>query len=109
MSTLAVVAVATLRLTLSQDPAAGTDPRDKGPGTIDVSTYPAEQQARYQVFQQKCSKCHPVARAVNSRFTAVEWKRYIKRMVRRPNAGVTDEQADQIFEFLKYYASRQGL
>ncbi|MFT3916205.1 MAG: hypothetical protein QM704_19650 [Anaeromyxobacteraceae bacterium] len=46
---------------------------------------------------------------MNSKFSAAEWKRYMKRMVRRPNAGVTDEQAEDIFEFLKYYASKQGL
>jgi hypothetical protein len=109
MSALALFAVAALKLTLSTDPAAGTDARDAGPDKIDVSTYPPEQKARYGIFQQKCSKCHSVARAVNSRFTATEWKRYIKRMVRRPNAGVTDEQAEDIFEFLKFYSSKLGL
>ncbi|MFT3916206.1 MAG: hypothetical protein QM704_19655 [Anaeromyxobacteraceae bacterium] len=46
---------------------------------------------------------------MNSRFSAVEWKRYIKRMVRRPNAGVTEEQSDAIFEFLKFYSTKLGL
>ena len=46
---------------------------------------------------------------MNSRFSPVEWKRYIKRMVRRPNAGVSDDQADEIFEFLKFYSSKLGL
>ncbi len=109
MSALTYMAVAALKLTLAQDPAAGTDPRDGGPGTVDVSAYPPEQKARYPLFQQKCAKCHALARSVNSRFTAAEWKRYMKRMVRRPNAGVTDEQAEDIFEFLKFYSSKQGL
>jgi cytochrome c1 len=109
MSSLALFAVAALKLTLAQDPAAGVDARDNGPSTIDVSGWPAEQKARYALFQQKCSKCHAIGRSVNSRFTAAEWKRYMKRMVRRPNAGTTDEQAEDIFEFLKYYASKQGL
>jgi mono/diheme cytochrome c family protein len=109
MSNLALIAVAALKLTLTADPAAGTDERDAGPDKIDVSAYPAEQKARYSLFQQKCSKCHSVARAVNSRFTPPEWKRYIKRMVRRPNAGVTDDQADEIFEFLKFYSQQLGL
>jgi hypothetical protein len=109
MSALTFVAVAALKLTLAQDPAAGVDPRDDGPGTIDVSSYPSEQKSRYPLFQQKCSKCHALGRSVNSRFTAAEWKRYMKRMVRRPNAGVTDEQAEDIFEFLKFYSSKQGL
>jgi hypothetical protein len=109
MSTVAFVAVAALRFTLAQDPAAGTDARDSGPDRIDVSAYPPEQKVRYPLYQQKCGKCHPLARSVNARFTASEWKRYMKRMVRRPNAGITDEQAEDIFEFLKYYSSKLGL
>ena len=50
-----------------------------------------------------------MARAINSRFNASEWKRYMKRMVRRPNAGVTDQQADEIYEFLKFYATKLGV
>lgn len=107
MSTLALVAAAALQLSSGQD--AGTDARDSGPDKIDVSGYPAEQKANYELFRQKCSKCHSVARAVNSKFSAVEWKRYIKRMVRRPNAGVTEEQSDAIFEFLKFYSTKLGL
>jgi len=108
MITVFHVAALSLQLTLSaEDP--GKDPRDNGPDSIDVSAYPAEQRARYPLYQQKCSKCHPLARSVNSRFTAAEWKRYMKRMVRRPNAGTTDDQAEQIFEFLKFYSSKLGL
>lgn len=88
---------------------APPDPRDSGPDKIDVSGYPPEQQKRYPIFEKKCAKCHPVARAINSRFNASEWKRYMKRMIRRPNAGVTDEQADEIYEFLKFYAVKLGV
>ena len=84
------------------------DPRDEGPSTIDVSTYPAEQQKRYRMFEAKCVKCHPVSRAVNSDFDATQWKRYMKKMIRRPNSGTNEEQAAEIYEFLKSYASRGG-
>ena len=103
VASLAVVAVA------AEPEKAPPDPRDSGPDKIDVSGYPAEQQRRYPVFEKKCAKCHPVARAINSRFNASEWKRYMKRMVRRPNAGVTDDQADEIYEFLKFYAAKLGV
>jgi hypothetical protein len=84
------------------------DPRDEGPSSIDVSSYPSEQQRRYQVLQAKCVKCHPVSRGINSDFDAVEWKFYMKKMIRRPNSGTNEEQAADIYEFLKYYASRGG-
>jgi hypothetical protein len=107
---LAVVLLSIAGLALAAEPEkAPPDPRDSGPDKIDVSGYPPEQQKRYPILEKKCSKCHPVARAINSRFNASEWKRYMKRMVRRPNAGVTDEQADEIYEFLKFYASKLGV
>jgi hypothetical protein len=108
---LAAALVALLTgLALAAEPEkAPPDPRDSGPDKIDVSGYPAEQQARYPVFEKKCAKCHPVARAINSRFNASEWKRYMKRMIRRPNAGVTDNQADEIYEFLKFYSAKLGV
>jgi hypothetical protein len=100
-----------LALALSAAPKptdkAEHDPRDDGPDKIDVSAYAPDQQARYPVFMQKCAKCHPAARAINSRFDASEWKRYMKKMIRRPNSGINEEQAIDIYEFLKYFASKQ--
>jgi len=105
---LAILAAAVLAVAAEPDQAP-PDPRDFGPDRIDISDYPPEQQQRYPIFEKKCAKCHPVARAIGSRFSTAEWKRYMKRMVRRPNAGVTDRQADAIFEFLCYYARRLGM
>ena len=101
-----------LALALSAGAPAGDkvahDPRDDGADKIDVAGYPKEQQARYPVFVQKCSKCHPVARPINSRFDASEWKRYMKKMIRRPNSGINEEQAADIYEFLKFYSGKQA-
>lgn len=87
---------------------APPDPRDFGADKIDVSGYPPAEQGRYPTFMAKCSKCHPAARAINSRFAPQDWKRYMKKMIRRPNSGINEEQAQDIYEFLKYYAGRQG-
>lgn len=97
-----------LALALSAAEKVEHDPRDDGPDKIDVSGYPKDQAARYPVFVQKCSKCHPVARPINSRFDASEWKRYMKKMIRRPNSGINEEQAADIYEFLKFYSTKQG-
>ena len=85
------------------------DPRDYGPGSIDVSKYPPEMQKAYDMFAVKCAKCHPLARSVNARFSAQDWKRYMKKMIRRPNSGVNEVQAANIYEFLKYHSSQIGL
>ena len=77
-------------------------PQDKGPDKIDVSKYPAPQQAAYKVFATKCSKCHTIARPLNTMMKRDEWERYVKRMMHKPNSGINDSQGKQIFEFMVY-------
>jgi hypothetical protein len=105
----AVFALGAAGLVFAGEPEqAVPDPRDKGPGKIDVSAYPNDQRRNYSVYAGKCSKCHPLARSVNSHFNPKEWKRYLKRMLRRPNSGINEEQAAQIYDFLKFHATQQG-
>jgi len=77
-------------------------PQDKGPDKIDVSAYPAPQQAGYKTFSTKCSKCHTIARPINTMMKRDEWERYVKRMMHKPNSGIGDSQGKQIFEFVVY-------
>jgi hypothetical protein len=79
-----------------------TLPQDKGPGKIDVSSYPPVQQKAYKLFDSKCSKCHTIARPINTTMTKDEWERYVKRMMHKPNSGISDSQGKEIFEFLAY-------
>jgi len=106
---LILAASALVALFVAADPADKPDPRDFGPDRIDVSRYPGEQQKQYAVYSVKCAKCHPLARSVNARFNAAEWKRYMKRMIRRPNSGINEEQAAAIYDFLKYHSGQLGL
>ena len=77
-------------------------PQDKGPDKLDVSAYPAPQQAAYKVFATKCSKCHTIARPLNTMMKPDEWNRYVKRMMHKPNSGISDSQGKQIFDFMVY-------
>ena len=77
-------------------------PQDKGPDKIDVSAYTAPMQAAYKVFAAKCSKCHTIARPINTMMKRDEWERYVKRMMHKPNSGINDNQGKQIFEFVVY-------
>lgn len=79
-----------------------TLPQDKGPDKVNVSSYPVEQQKGYKVFTDKCSKCHTIARPINTTMTKDEWSRYVKRMMHKPNSGISDSQGKTIFEFLAY-------
>ena len=77
-------------------------PQDKGPDKVNVSSYPAEQQKNYKLFNDKCAKCHTIARPINTTMTKDEWARYVKRMMHKPNSGISDSQGKAIFEFLAY-------
>lgn len=78
-------------------------PYDKGYARIDVSKYPKGMQEAYKVFASKCSKCHTLARPINSPYVIPEeWERYIKMMMRKPGSGIDPKSAKTIYEFLKY-------
>jgi hypothetical protein len=110
MKTLAIAGSALVGLLFSAEPSQDKpDPRDFGPDRIDVSGFPAPQQKQYDVYAAKCAKCHPLARSVNARFNSTDWKRYMKRMIRRPNSGINEEQAALIYEFLKFYSVHLGV
>jgi len=88
------------------------DKMDNGPDTIDVSKYPKEQQSNYLVFAARCSKCHTLARPINSPYALPEeWDAYVKKMSRKPRSGLDgdgDEKKkirQQIIDFLTYDSS----
>jgi hypothetical protein len=77
--------------------------QDKGPKDIDVSEYPKEMQEKYKKFKKTCTKCHGLARSINSDFVLPdEWERYIKRMKRKPGSGISSKDAKAIYQFLVY-------
>ena len=77
-------------------------PADKGPNFINVSAYPSEMQENYKLFEQKCGRCHTLARAINSKFIGEEWRRYVYKMMRKPGSGLTPNTAEPIIQFLIY-------
>lgn len=83
--------------------SSGFEALDTGVDTIDVSKYPKEMQAKYEVVKAKCGQCHSMARVINSEYALEdEWKRYIKRMRRKPGSKIKKAQAKEIWEFLVY-------
>jgi hypothetical protein len=98
-----VVLAATLALALS---CAGTSSVRFG-DQVDVSGYPADIQAAYQVFSVRCSRCHTLARPLNARIRDPgHWVRYVTRMRRNPSSGINLKDADIILKFLLYYTQR---
>ena len=77
-------------------------PADRGPNFIDVSVYPPKMQKYYKIFERKCSRCHTLARPINSEFVGETWRKYVYKMMRKPGSGLTPKTAEPIIEFLIY-------
>lgn len=80
---------------------------DLGPSTVDVSGYPKKQQENYALFSRVCSRCHTLARSVNSpRTSRQSWDFYIFTMRLRSIVDKQDrftlEQGKAIRDFLVY-------
>ena len=76
---------------------------DKGPATIDVSSYSPEMQGAYLVFTKKCGACHTVARAINSDLVLEgEWEADVHEMATRAGRMISPDDAAQIYDFLVY-------
>jgi hypothetical protein len=59
----------------------------------------------YRVFAARCSKCHSLARPLNSGIDDDEhWKRYVERMRRQPGSGISTEDVVPILRFLHWYS-----
>lgn len=98
----------TAAVAMAQTPAdeARLKKLDAGPKTIDVAQYPAEQQRAYKMYLTKCSSCHVIARAINSEMVVpVDWERYIKRMMYKPNSGISADDGRILYRFVTYDAS----
>ena len=94
------------------DPDAAADEfkvfdADLGRAWIDVSAYPPEQQKAYALFAQKCSKCHTLARPVNTGLAAGDWSAYVNRMSRKAGSGISPKDGETILAFLLFDAERR--
>ncbi|MCA9544177.1 MAG: hypothetical protein KC613_07290 [Myxococcales bacterium] len=78
------------------------------PGALDVKAYPAEQQANYAIFENRCSRCHDLTRPVQARVAEGGWDNYVRRMARHPGAGINQADQQAIAAFLEYHHSRQA-
>ena len=75
---------------------------------LEVATLPPDLRDDYAVFAHKCSKCHSLARPLQSGITDDEfWKEYVARMRRQPASGIYPSDEAPILRFLHYYATTQ--
>jgi mono/diheme cytochrome c family protein len=76
---------------------------------LDAAALPAGVRPDYAVFAQKCSKCHSLARPLQSGVTDdAFWKEYVERMRRQPSSGISPADEIPILRFLHYFSLEQG-
>jgi hypothetical protein len=85
--------------------AAGCPRPDDG---IDAASLPDQARADYEVFAQRCSKCHSLARPLDSGISDDGfWHEYVERMRRQPGSGISREDEVPILRFLHRYSLDQ--
>ncbi|MCL2450527.1 MAG: hypothetical protein FWD17_16385 [Polyangiaceae bacterium] len=73
---------------------------------LNVRSVPPDQRADYAVFAHRCSKCHSLARPLNSGITKDEyWRIYVERMRRQPSSGISAADTVPILRFLHWYSN----
>lgn len=82
---------------------------DLGPNEVDATSYPKEQRENYRAFAKTCSRCHTLARPINSPLiTREDWRRYVRRMHDKTKmsagASIGNEEAKAVIDFLTYDA-----
>jgi hypothetical protein len=73
---------------------------------IDPLTLPENVRADYDVFAQRCSKCHSLARPLSSGIDDDDyWAMYVAKMRRQPGSGISQEDTVVILRFLHYFSA----
>ena len=63
----------------------------------------------YELFAQKCSRCHTLSRPLGAFITdPSHWRQYVTRMRRQPGSGISERDGERILVFLEYYAKEKG-
>lgn len=84
--------------------------------TLVRDQFAADQQPRYDMFAQKCTRCHELARPISALMSGVTplsadkfdeegIKKYVVKMMRKPNSGIVKEEARELIQFLTYARS----
>jgi hypothetical protein len=75
---------------------------------LDPATIPESVRDDYLLFARRCSKCHSLARPLQSGIsTDAYWSEYVERMRRQPQSGISPREVPQILRFLHFYTTER--
>ena len=70
-----------------------------------VAKFPPEVAESYQLFANRCSRCHTLSRPLNAGIVEYDhWVHYVERMRKQTGSGISPQDAEEILVFLKYYS-----
>ncbi len=79
---------------------------DLGPEEVDISGYPLQQRSNYRAYVSACSRCHGLARSINSPLASrTWWEFYVTSMRARASLRgrpLSREERDAVLDFLAY-------
>jgi hypothetical protein len=76
---------------------------------LEPSRLPAERRAEYNLFADRCSRCHTLARPLNAGISREgEWRNYVRRMRRQPSSGIAPEDEEPLVRFLVWYSANRA-
>lgn len=79
--------------------------RRGGLSSEQIDMLPPDVTKSYEVFAQKCSRCHTLARPLTAGITDLDhWREYVARMRRQPGSGISVADGETVLVFLKYHA-----
>ena len=88
--------------------ATGNSARRGGLSEEEVRRLPARVADSYDLFAQKCSRCHTLARPLSAGIDNHDhWERYVNRMRRQAGSGISAADGNEILVFLKYYTDQR--
>ncbi len=71
----------------------------------EAASVPPDVRADYAVFAVRCSKCHSLARPLNSGIDDDGyWKTYVAKMRRQPGSGISADDSVAILRFLHAFS-----
>lgn len=98
---------AVVALVLAGACATGNPGFRDGLSSRQVDSMPPDVQDAYRLFAARCSRCHTLARPLNSGITDPRhWRLYVSRMRRQSGSGISQNDAQTILVFLDYYAEQ---
>jgi len=75
---------------------------------LDRARVPVSVRDDYDVFAHRCSKCHSLARPLQSGITDDEfWSEYVARMQRVPGSAISADDRARILRFLSWFSAEE--